>query len=343
MQSPDAIDAMTDGELLTRTEALVRAEREAMTAVIRHLREIQRRRLYSELGYQSLFDYAVRHLKYSEGQAGRRIQAMRLVDELPEIESRIESGALSLTNVSQAQGFFREYANQKSAEGCAAGAMSRVRKLEILAALENKSSRDGEKELVRHMPDVRVPKELVRQVAVDIVEMNFLASDALRVKLEEVRSLMGPEGAGMTLAQLIELMAELSLEALASKRFGKHRAGGAVSAAGVPSARHPVQPVTPAPESRAASGTGTGQGSQRYISPGVKHFVWHRDGGKCVKCESRRNLNFDHIMPVARGGASTPDNLRLLCFFCNQRAGISEFGITAMQRRDGGLNRTERS
>jgi 5-methylcytosine-specific restriction endonuclease McrA len=42
--------------------------------------------------------------------------------------------------------------------------------------------------------------------------------------------------------------------------------------------------------------------------------VWKRDGGKCVKCESKDNLHFDHVLPFSKGGASiTPDNVQLLC------------------------------
>ncbi|MCB9026576.1 MAG: hypothetical protein H6625_09690 [Bdellovibrionaceae bacterium] len=64
--------------------------------------------MFLDLGYQSLFEYTVKELKYSEGQAGRRIQAMRLLKEIPEIEKKIESVALSLTSISQAKAFFRE-------------------------------------------------------------------------------------------------------------------------------------------------------------------------------------------------------------------------------------------
>lgn len=54
------------------------------------------------------------------------------------------------------------------------------------------------------------------------------------------------------------------------------------------------------------------------ISDDVKVFVWNRDGGKCVKCESQENLEFDHIIPFARGGSSTARNIQLLCEDCNR-------------------------
>lgn len=53
----------------------------------------------------------------------------------------------------------------------------------------------------------------------------------------------------------------------------------------------------------------------------VRLFVWQRDQGKCVSCGSRKDLEFDHIIPVAEGGSSTERNVQLLCVSCNRRKG----------------------
>ncbi len=59
-------------------------------------------------------------------------------------------------------------------------------------------------------------------------------------------------------------------------------------------------------------------GSKRESIPqDVMDKVWNRDGGKCVKCGSRENLEFDHIIPFSKGGATTYRNLQLLCKKCN--------------------------
>nr|WP_246852256.1 HNH endonuclease signature motif containing protein [Patulibacter sp. SYSU D01012] len=55
----------------------------------------------------------------------------------------------------------------------------------------------------------------------------------------------------------------------------------------------------------------------------VRQAVWHRDGGRCVACGETFDLQYDHVIPVALGGASTVDNLELLCAPCNQAKGAS--------------------
>ena len=54
------------------------------------------------------------------------------------------------------------------------------------------------------------------------------------------------------------------------------------------------------------------------ISEDVKAVVWRRDEGKCVKCGSQEDLQFDHIIPFSKGGGDTVANLQILCGPCNR-------------------------
>ncbi len=60
--------------------------------------------------------------------------------------------------------------------------------------------------------------------------------------------------------------------------------------------------------------------STRHIPAEVKRAVWLRDGGRCQWpiasggiCGSTTRVEYDYIVPLARGGSSTVGELRLLC------------------------------
>ncbi len=99
---------ITDKSLLEDTKKLASAEREITVKVLHHLKEIDRRKLFSDLGFSSLFDYCVRELGYSDGSAHRRISSARLLGEIPSIEEQIEKGKLNLMTLSGLAHFFRE-------------------------------------------------------------------------------------------------------------------------------------------------------------------------------------------------------------------------------------------
>lgn len=60
-----------------------------------------------------------------------------------------------------------------------------------------------------------------------------------------------------------------------------------------------------------------------HISEELRQLVWMRDGGACTRCGSRVELQFDHIIPVAMGGATNEGNLQILCGPCNRTKGNS--------------------
>ena len=70
----------------------------------------------------------------------------------------------------------------------------------------------------------------------------------------------------------------------------------------------------------------------------MRRAVWVRDEGQCTfagesghRCAEKRGLEFDHIEPVARGGRSTTDNLRLRCRAHNQYEAERVYGAAFME------------
>lgn len=63
------------------------------------------------------------------------------------------------------------------------------------------------------------------------------------------------------------------------------------------------------------------RGRREPIPREVRRAVFERDGGKCVQCGSTFDLQYDHVIPVALGGATTAGNLQLLCADCNRSKG----------------------
>jgi len=57
------------------------------------------------------------------------------------------------------------------------------------------------------------------------------------------------------------------------------------------------------------------------IPESVRIDVWRRDQGKCAKCGSREKLEYDHIVPISKGGSNTTRNIELLCENCNRQKG----------------------
>ena len=57
------------------------------------------------------------------------------------------------------------------------------------------------------------------------------------------------------------------------------------------------------------------------IPDDVKQFVWERDKARCVRCNGQENLEYDHIVPVSKGGSNTARNIQLLCAECNRDKG----------------------
>jgi len=188
---------LNDEALHDRNIQGAREEREVLTRMLHQLRETERRRLFSKYKCKSLFDYAVQHLKYSGDQAQRRIQAMRLLKDLPEVEEKISSGALNLTNLALAQKLFVK--QRKTGQ-----AMPAEQKVEVLSQLENQTTRVAEKIVFTIDPELKPKKK----------ELNFdtIEDDELREKLLKTKGLFAHTDPNLSLTELLHKLCDQAME-----------------------------------------------------------------------------------------------------------------------------------
>ena len=83
-----------------------------------------------------------------------------------------------------------------------------------------------------------------------------------------------------------------------------------------------------------------GSGDSRHVPAEVRRVVAERDGKCCtfvsdagVQCAERSLLEYDHVIPIARGGRSTVDNVRLRCRAHNQLAAEQVYGEGFMREK----------
>jgi 5-methylcytosine-specific restriction endonuclease McrA len=87
----------------------------------------------------------------------------------------------------------------------------------------------------------------------------------------------------------------------------------------------------------------------RHIPAAIRDRVYARDNGRCsyvspagIKCNSKWNLEIDHIVPFARGGDHSVDNLRLLCARHNRLAAENVYGREYIKNKMPGTTRPHR-
>ena len=116
-----------DQQLLEQTKRLAANQRCLEVHILDHLDEIDRRGLALRRGFSSLFDYAVRELRFSDAAAQRRIQAMRLCRRHGWVRASLQSGALSMTSAGQLEATFAgaERAERQSHTGHRNGGQGR--------------------------------------------------------------------------------------------------------------------------------------------------------------------------------------------------------------------------
>jgi hypothetical protein len=93
----EAVEALTDAEVLSGTRRLVCQSNRALAALLAHLAEVEARGLHRTRACSSLYTYCIYELRMSEDAAYRRVAAARVVKRFPVLLGAIERGELHLT------------------------------------------------------------------------------------------------------------------------------------------------------------------------------------------------------------------------------------------------------
>jgi hypothetical protein len=276
---------LSDQQLHCDTKSLASEERRVQLELLHHLLELDRRKLFLSLGFGSLFDYVVKELKYSESSAYRRIQAMRLLRDLPQVEEKLAEGSLTLTAASQLQSLFKK---EDIADDI---------KLELVKEAENKSSRDVERQILQFQGATSQPQEKIKQVSAEMVELKLTIPTELKDKLDQLRLQFSHVNPEMSYIALLEHLCDKALPKV-----------------------KPQSSATAAPEVKVEpQGRHIPAAMKREVWERDDGCCSYKDANTGKRCGSKFQLQYDHIEPYALGGRTELENLRILCAQHNRR------------------------
>ena len=259
-----------------RVEALIRdvkEERLITARVIRGIYEVSLHKDYLEYNCDSLFQFCVLVLGYEGGAAWRRIEAAKLFEKAPEVAEKIESGALTLTNV----------ATISRIQAKARKINVEIPTAELIELATNTESRVAERRCL----------ELALEYGVDVDP----EKRRFDTQVSDLLSALSHKHPGINKEALLRV----AIDELHGKYCAPKKADAEVAVKN-PESGHIPKKLRAAVEQR---------DHQACI---------HRDPQTGKLCGSRHQLEIDHVIPLAKGGKTEFQNLRLLCRRHNQQA-----------------------
>jgi hypothetical protein len=320
-------DAELEGELLrllnggARTEALI----------VAHLAEVEGRRLHLRVGFPSMFQYCQQQLKLSESEAFHRIVAARLATAFPLVLELLSSRQIHLSAIC----LLRRHLTAENHR-------------ELLNAACGKSKRQVELLLACRFPDLDFETERRRAgrlqaVTNDLYRLEVVLTGPEKARFELARDLTSHANPTGSWSVLLVHAIEALVEKTEKRRFAKLEMGAerATSTRQATSAELGKQPATrpgsPPPEAHSSADDGTAR-TRDHIPRHIRREVVARDGLACTfvgesgrRCGARAFLQLEHAEPWAKGGADTPENLRVLCAQHNQLLAEQEFGRSKIE------------
>jgi len=193
---------MHNQELVKYVETLVKVERRISVKILHHLIEIEKRRIHLDMGYASLFVFLTKHLKYSEGSAYRRIEAMKLLRDVPDLGNKIAVGSISVTVAAEVSRLvkIKKIKNKEA-------------KQELINLFSNKNKKEVEEEIAKIAPKA-AKKEKLKAINPEESHLEVTVSKELREKLEKLKALLSHKNPSLKMSGVLEVMADIALKQL---------------------------------------------------------------------------------------------------------------------------------
>lgn len=291
---------MTNEEIDSQMSSHIKTERKITREILELIRLAEHQRLPQERGFRDTYDWLIRGHGYSGSAANRRIQASRLLREIPEVAAKVENGSLNLTTLWQAQKTMR--AQQK----ITGRKVTLLEKKTALKRIEGKTSDVAERELNTLFPEgVRQGEKTTHKRDGGLGIFVELTQEEAQ-EFARAREVLSHAMPGATFGQVIARLA---------KEFNQRK--------------DPLRK----PHLVAAPQRGKCAQTRRNLIQKAGGRCGYTDRLSGRVCGSRYQLEIDHIVPRAKGGSDDPLNLRCLCRRHNQLMAEREFGREFMDRR----------
>jgi 5-methylcytosine-specific restriction endonuclease McrA len=336
--------------------------RRSAAKVLALITEVEVRKLFAD-GYSSLWDFCTRRLHLSENEASNRIHASRAARRFPIILEMIADGRLHMTGVR----LLRPYLTPETVNSLLRASIHKSRK-EIEQLIADRFPRPDVKTQVVAVPPtpsmsaanvlpvlgtVKFPSnsEVFESEPSDSAVHTPVPGSGLAPTPAEAQSpaparIESAAGDRITPlgAQRYELRGMFQQATLDKMRrledlLGRRIAAGDLNAlcdfafeAGIEKLEKRKFAATDKPR------VGKPSSNPRYIPARVMRAVRERDQDRCAhigdsgkRCDATRDLEFDHVIPVAKGGESTVANVRQLCRTHNQFEAERAYGYAFME------------
>ncbi len=298
------LNNLSNDNLVSCLESCVRGERKITIQVLECISEIDRRRLYVQKGFTSLFDYLVKDFGYSPGAAMRRIDAARLLQEIPEVAEKFATGALTLTQANQVQRASREFRKITSSN------VKPADKRELVSQIENATQKQTEQIIATtfNLPVISVQNETFhRDQSVTLTVT--LTAEQMRI-LEQAQNMISHSLVGNSWAETVTYLAKKEV----TRRTVVRRVATTKSRQEVNGSRREVKSLEPT-----VSTTVKSSSKRPSLSASLRKTLLHANASCEYKhhngqsCASKKFLQIDHIQSWSRGGDHSPGNLQVLC------------------------------